>query len=236
MALLEVKELVSGYRDLDVLHGLNFQLEAGQFVSIVGSNGAGKTTLLRTISGLLKPRSGEIWLAGERVDGLEPHAIVERGITQVPEGRQLFPYMTVLENLEVGSYNRAARAQRQETLAMMFELFPILAERQQQQARTFSGGEQQMLATARALMSRPRLLMLDEPSWGLAPILVSRLFETLKQINQRGTTILLVEQNVGAALRLADHAYVLERGQIVLDGPGQELLARDELRAAYLGV
>lgn len=236
MALLEVKGLISGYRDLTVLHGLSFQVEQGQFVAIVGSNGAGKTTLLRTISGLLKPRAGEIWLDGQRIDGLEPHQIVERGVTQVPEGRQLFPYMTALENLEIGSYTREARARRAETLAMIFELFPVLAERQQQQARTFSGGEQQMLATARALMARPKLLMLDEPSWGLAPIMVSRLFQTLQEINRQGTTILLVEQNVSTALQIAHYAYVIERGQLVLEGPGRELLQRDELRAAYLGV
>ena len=236
MALLSVAGLVSGYKDLTVLHAIDFAIEPGQFVAIVGSNGAGKTTLLRTISGLLRPRSGAITFDGRRIDGLEPHAIVERGVVQVPEGRQLFPYMTVLENLEVGSYTKEARARRAETLQTIFELFPILEERKGQQARTFSGGEQQMLATARALMARPKILMLDEPSWGLAPLLVARLFASLRRINEQGTTVLLVEQNVVAALGMADHAYVLERGQLVLHGPGPELLQKDELRAAYLGV
>ena len=236
MALLEVQDLVSGYKDVPILHGNTFRVEEGQVVTIVGSNGAGKTTLLRTISGLLRPFAGQILFDGAPVHGQEPHAIVERGIVHIPEGRQLFAYLTVKENLIVGSHTRAARARRRETLQMVLDLFPVLAERQNQQAGTLSGGEQQMLATARALMARPRLLMLDEPSWGLAPMLVQRLFETVREINRQGVTILLVEQNVYQGLSMANHAYVLERGSIVTEGGGPELLGNAELKAAYLGL
>jgi branched-chain amino acid transport system ATP-binding protein len=236
MPLLDVKDLHSGYKDVPILHGNTFHVDEGQIVTIVGSNGAGKTTLLRTISGLLHPVAGTIVFQGQPIHGQEPHHIVEQGIVQVPEGRQLFGHMTVKENLVVGSHIRAARDRRQESLQMVFALFQVLAERQNQQASTLSGGEQQMLATARALMARPRLLMLDEPSWGLAPMLVQRLFETLRQINQQGVTILLVEQNVYQALSMAHHAYVLERGNIVMQGGGQELLNNAELKASYLGL
>jgi branched-chain amino acid transport system ATP-binding protein len=191
---------------------------------------------LRTISGLLHPFSGTIVFQDQPIHGQEPHRIVEQGIVQVPEGRQLFGHLTVRENLVVGSHISAARQQRQETMQMVFDLFPVLAERHNQSALTLSGGEQQMLATARALMARPRLLMLDEPSWGLAPMLVQRLFETLRQINRQGMTILLVEQNVYQALSMAHHAYVLERGNIVMQGGGQELLNNAELKATYLGL
>jgi branched-chain amino acid transport system ATP-binding protein len=234
--LLEVQELQSGYKDVPVLHGISFQINAGEIVTIVGSNGAGKTTLLRTISGLLSPTEGAIRFAGEAMHGLEPHLVVEKGIVQVPEGRQLFGHLTVYENLMVGSHIKEARKQRRETLQMIFDLFPVLAERRNQLARTLSGGEQQMLATARALMARPKLLMLDEPSWGLAPMLVRRLFETILQINRQGVTIFLVEQNVYQALSMAHRAYVLERGTLVMQGGGKELLENPELKAAYLGL
>jgi branched-chain amino acid transport system ATP-binding protein len=236
MPLLDVTDLHSGYQDVPILHGNTFHVDEGQIVTIVGSNGAGKTTLLRTISGLLHPFAGSIVFQGQPIHGQTPHQIVEQGIVQVPEGRQLFGHMTVKDNLVVGSHIRAARDQRRESLQMVFALFQILAERQNQQASTLSGGEQQMLATARALMARPRLLMLDEPSWGLAPMLVQHLFETIRQINRQGVTILLVEQNVYQALSMAHHAYVLERGNIVMQGGGQELLNNAELKASYLGL
>ena len=236
MPLLEVRGLRSGYKDVPVLHGVSFHVDAGEVVTILGSNGAGKTTLLRTISGLLHPFAGEMVFEGEPIHGLPPHRIVEKGVVQVPEGRQLFGHLTVRENLMVGSHIPQARARRAETLATLVELFPVLAERQGQLARTLSGGEQQMLATARALMARPRLLMLDEPSWGLAPILARRLFEALGRINRQGVTIVLVEQNVLQALTLAHRGYVLERGSLVMQGTGRELLDNPELRTAYLGL
>jgi branched-chain amino acid transport system ATP-binding protein len=236
MPLLEVQELHSGYKDVPVLHGIAFHVDEGEVVTIVGSNGAGKTTLLRTISGLLSPTAGQILFRRQPIHTLPPHAIVEKGVVQVPEGRQLFSYLTVRENLLVGSHLKQARRQRQQTLSMIFDLFPVLAERQQQMAMTLSGGEQQMLATARALMACPTLLMLDEPSWGLAPILVRRLFETIVEINRQGVAILLVEQNVYRALSMAHRAYVLERGSLVMQGGGKELLERPELKAAYLGL
>jgi branched-chain amino acid transport system ATP-binding protein len=236
MSLLEVQGLESGYKDVPVLHGLSFHVDEGEIVTIVGSNGAGKTTLLRTISGLLVPFAGSIRFLGEPIEGLPPHRIVEKGIVQVPEGRQLFGHLTVQENLIVGSHIRQARAQRAKTLEMIFELFPILAERQEQAAQTLSGGEQQMLATARALMARPRVLMLDEPSWGLAPLLVRRLFEALGRISRQGVTIVLVEQNVHQALSMAHRGYVLERGALVMEGTGQALLEDATLKTAYLGL
>jgi branched-chain amino acid transport system ATP-binding protein len=236
MPLLEVRGLRAGYKDVPVLHGVSFHVDAGEVVTIVGSNGAGKTTLLRTISGLLHPFAGEMVFQGEPIHGLPPHRIVEKGVVQVPEGRQLFGHLTVRENLMVGSHIPEARARRAESLATLFELFPVLAERQAQLARTLSGGEQQMLATARALMACPRLLMLDEPSWGLAPILARRLFEALGRINRQGVTIVLVEQNVQQALTLAHRGYVLERGSLVMQGTGKELLDNPELRTAYLGL
>lgn len=236
MPLLEVNDLHSGYKDVPVLHGNSFRVEEGQIVTIVGSNGAGKTTLLRTVSGLLRPFAGSILFEGQPIHGQDPHRVVERGVVQIPEGRQLFPHLTVRENLVVGSHTSAARRRREETLHMVFDLFPVLAERQRQAAGTLSGGEQQMLATARALMACPRLLMLDEPSWGLAPMLAQRLFETVREINQRGVTILLVEQNVHQALSMAHRAYVLERGTFVMEGGGRELLENAELKASYLGL
>jgi len=236
MSLLEIRGLRSGYGDITVLRGVSIVVEAGQIVTLVGSNGAGKTTLLRTVSGLIRPMSGEILYDGQAIQCLPPHQVVAKGIVQVPEGRQLFPALSVQDNLRVGSYVPEARRRRQETIEEVFSLFPRLRERQQQRAGTLSGGEQQMLAVARALMARPKLLMMDEPSWGLAPILVNDLFEAIKRIQQTGTTVLLVEQNVYRALSIADQAYVLERGSITMDGTGPELLAREDLRAAYLGL
>ena len=236
MPLLEIRALQSGYEDITVLRGVSIVVQKGQIVTLVGSNGAGKTSLLRTISGLITPMAGEILYDGQPIQGRQPHEVVARGIVQVPEGRQLFPALSVQDNLRVGSYVPEARKRRQETLEMVFSLFPRLRERELQRAGTLSGGEQQMLAVARALMARPKLLMMDEPTWGLAPILVSDLFDAIKRIRQAGTTILLVEQNVYQALSIADHAYVLERGSISMEGTGPELLAREDLRAAYLGL
>jgi len=237
VALLEAKDLCSGYGDLPVLHGVSLQVERREIVAVVGSNGAGKTTLLRTISGLIEPISGEIIFDGESSQGMPPHKLVAKGISQVPEGRQLFNYLSVEQNLMVSSTTPRARARRKENFEMIFNLFNALKERKTQLAGTLSGGEQQMLATARGLMAHPLLLMMDEPSWGLAPILTNALFETILRINKEaGTTILLVEQNVYKALSHAHRGYVLERGNITMRGTGQELLANEDLKVAYLGL
>ena len=228
--------LHSGYKDVSVLHDLTFHVGAGEIVAIVGANGAGKTTLLRTLSGLLAPSAGHIAFKGEPIHGLPPHIIVRKGLVQVPEGRQLFGHLTVWENLVVGAYTQTARQAREQTLAMVFDMFPVLAERLRQVARTLSGGEQQMLAIARALMARPAMLMLDEPSWGLAPILVRRLFEAIEEINRQGVATLLVEQNVYRALSIAQRAYVLELGMLVMQGTGEELREHPDLKAFYLGL
>jgi branched-chain amino acid transport system ATP-binding protein len=236
MPLLEVRDLQAGYQRVPVLHGISFQVGEGEIVAIVGSNGAGKTTLLRTISGLLHPFSGQILMEGTSIAGMPPHRVVERGIVQVPEGRQLFPYLTVQQNLQVGSYAPGARAGRQESLESVYDLFPVLHERRSQLAGTLSGGEQQMLATARALMARPKLLMMDEPSWGLAPMLVRKLFATCCQINQRGCTLLLVEQQVQQALSISHRAYVMEGGYTVMEGESKALLEDPRLKESYLGM
>jgi len=236
MPLLEVKNLVSGYKKVPILHGISIQVEEKEILAVVGSNGAGKTTLVKTLSGQLHPFSGQILFDGLAIQGLPPHRIVERGIVQVPEGRQLFNYLTVRQNLQMGSYIQEARNHRRETLDVIFELFPALGERQEQLAGTLSGGEQQMLAIARGLMARPKLLMMDEPSWGLAPLLVRRLFENVCQINQQGCAILLVEQHVQQALSIADRGYVLERGSVVMEGKGQDLLKDERLKESYLGI
>lgn len=228
--------LHSGYKDVSVLHDLTFHVGAGEIVAIVGANGAGKTTLLRTISGLLAPSAGHIAFKGEPIHGLPPHIIVRKGLVQVPEGRQLFGHLTVGENLVVGAHTQTARQVREQTLRMVFDMFPVLAERLPQVARTLSGGEQQMLAIARALMARPAMLMLDEPSWGLAPILVRRLFEAIEEINRQGVATLLVEQNVYRALSIAHRAYVLELGVLVMQGTGEELREHPDLKAFYLGL
>jgi branched-chain amino acid transport system ATP-binding protein len=224
------------YGDLQALWDVSFKAEKGSITVIVGPNGAGKTTTLKTISGLLRPRSGSISFLGERIDNAPPHRIAELGISHIPEGRRLFPNMTVLENLMTGAYTRKAWEKRNETLEWIFQLFPILKERRNQLAKTLSGGEQQMLAIGRGLMSRPKLLMLDEPSLGLAPKLVLFTFNIVKQIHEEGVTILLVEQNVRQALELADKAYVLETGRIILEGEGKELLESEYIKKAYLGI
>jgi branched-chain amino acid transport system ATP-binding protein len=236
MPLLDIKNLVSGYKKISVLHGISIQVEGKEILAVVGSNGAGKTTLLKTISGLLPPFSGEILFEQTPIHGLEPYRIVEKGVVQVPEGRQLFNFLTVQQNLQVGSHVAEARQRRADTLKSIFDLFPVLSERRQQLAGTLSGGEQQMLATARALMARPQMLMMDEPSWGLAPMLVHRLFQTIGVINKQGCTILLVEQHVQQALSIASRGYVLERGNVVMQGGGQELLKDERLKESYLGM
>ncbi|MEM2841639.1 MAG: ABC transporter ATP-binding protein [Candidatus Bathyarchaeia archaeon] len=236
MLLLRISNLNVYYGDLQALFDLSLEVNEGEIVSIVGSNGAGKTTTLKTISGLIQPRSGMIEFMGERIDGLPPHQIVENGISQIPEGRRIFPYMSALENLLLGAFTRRAREKRLETLKWVYGIFPVLKEREGQLAGTLSGGEQQMLAIGRGLMSRPKLLMLDEPSLGLAPMIVRKIFEIIEQLKKEGITILLVEQNVQRALTLADRGYVLESGRIELKGEGKELLQNPHIKKAYLGL
>ena len=236
MSLLELRGVEVAYGDLPALRGVSVSVEAGETLSVVGANGAGKTTMLRAISGLMRPRAGEILLDGERLDRMPTHAIVERGVVQVPEGRKIFPSLTVLENLELGSYLAAAKARRRQGLAEVFGLFPRLEERLRQAAGTMSGGEQQMLAIGRALMGRPRVLMLDEPSLGLAPLVVTEIFRIIGEINRLGTTVLLVEQNTRQALALSRRGYVLENGRVALEGSGAELLADEHVKRAYLGM
>jgi branched-chain amino acid transport system ATP-binding protein len=236
VSLLELAGVDVAYGDLPALTGVDLVVEAGETLSVVGANGAGKTTMLRTISGLLRPRRGEVRFDGERIDRLPCHRVVERGVVHVPEGRKIFPSLSVRENLELGSYIRTARARRAESLERVLTLFPRLRERAGQAAGTLSGGEQQMLAIGRALMTGPRLLMLDEPSLGLAPIVVTEIFRTIAAINATGTTVLLVEQNTRQALALSRRGYVLENGRVVLVGSGAELLGNDHVKRAYLGM
>ncbi len=234
--LLELRKINAGYGDLQVLWDVDLTVDKGEIVSLLGSNGAGKTTTLRVISGLLKPFSGRVMFNGGDITKLPSNKRVEMGLALVPEGRQLFPEMTVLDNLEMGAYTKRARGKFHDTLEWVFTLFPKLKERKTQLAGTMSGGEQQMLAIARGLMSRPEVLMMDEPSMGLAPKLVLEIFGTIKKLREEGVTILLVEQNAKAALDVSDRAYILETGKIVLQGPAQELLGKDEVRKAYLGI
>ncbi|KRT73031.1 MAG: Fe(3+)-transporting ATPase, branched-chain amino acid transport system ATP-binding protein [Candidatus Rokubacteria bacterium CSP1-6] len=232
-ALLRVDGIEVAYGQVPAVRGASLEVRPGEIVALIGSNGAGKTTTLRAISGLLPIRRGLIEFEGDRLDGLSSSKVVGRGIAHVPEGRQLFPTMTVLENLELGA--GAAKALKAESLEWVFELFPRLRERRRQLAGTLSGGEQQMVAIGRGLMARPKLLMLDEPSLGLAPVVVRAIFDNLVEINRRGMAILLVEQNVLRALQLSHRGYVLENGQIVLDGPRDTLLADGHIKQAYLG-
>ena len=236
MSLLRIDGIEVGYGDLTAVRDVSLEVREGEVVALIGANGAGKTTTLRALSGLLPLRRGRIELDGQRLDGLGSAQVAARGIAHVPEGRQLFPTVTVRENLELGARTRAARQARARTLDRVFELFPRLLEREAQLAGTLSGGEQQMCAIGRGLMAQPRLLLLDEPSLGLAPVMVKLIFETLQAINTRGTTILLVEQNVPRALALAHRGYVLENGRIVLDGPRETLQQSPHIRQAYLGL
>ncbi|MEV6318910.1 ABC transporter ATP-binding protein [Streptomyces sp. NPDC051776] len=234
-ALLEVEDLRVAYGKIEAVKGISFSVEAGQVVTLIGTNGAGKTTTLRTLSGLLKPLSGAVRFDGKPLNGTPAHKIVALGLAHSPEGRHIFPRLTIAENLQLGAFLRkdtdGIRADQQRA----YELFPILGERRNQAAGTLSGGEQQMLAMGRALMSRPKLLMLDEPSMGLSPIMMQKIMATITELKSQGTTILLVEQNAQAALSLADHGHVMEIGKIVLSGTGQDLLHDESVRKAYLG-
>jgi branched-chain amino acid transport system ATP-binding protein len=236
LPMLEVVGLQVVYGDVQALWGVDFTVPAGRIVTLLGANGAGKTTTLRALSGLVRPRSGRIRFEGRDVTGLAPHAVVALGVSHIPEGRHLWPGMTVLENLELGAFPSRARRRRREGLERVFALFPRLRERHRQLAGTLSGGEQQMVAIGRALMARPRLLMLDEPSLGLAPLVVAELFETIVRINADGVTVLLVEQNVHQALRIAHEGYVLETGRIVTAGPAHDLREQPYVKEAYLGL
>jgi branched-chain amino acid transport system ATP-binding protein len=235
--VLTLEQIDVYYGNIQALWEVSLGVEGGEIITIVGSNGAGKSTILRSITGLIKPRKGSITFDSRRIDALSPDEIVRRGVSMVPEGRELFPRMTVRENLELGAaYIDRAYGQATESLDWVLTLFPVLRERSKQQAGTLSGGEQQMLAIGRALMSRPKLLMLDEPSLGLAPLLVAGVFRTVQQINQEGVTVLLVEQNVRQSLTLAHRAYVLENGRMVMEGEGKELIADKHVKEAYLGL
>jgi branched-chain amino acid transport system ATP-binding protein len=236
MALLEIRDIDVYYGDVQVIFGLGLEIREGEVVSIIGGNGAGKSTLLKTVSGLLHPRRGEIRFEGREIQQSPPEAIVERGVVHVPEGRRLFSLMTVLDNLIVGAHNSRARAKAAETLETVYGLLPRLQERENQMAMTLSGGEQQMVAIGRGLMARPKLLMLDEPSLGLAPILIHSIFETVRQIADQGTTVLLVEQDVKHSLSLSDRGYVLEHGRIAMEGPAAQLLGDPHVKTAYLGL
>jgi branched-chain amino acid transport system ATP-binding protein len=235
MALLELDDVHTFYGTIHALRGISMSVDEGEIVTLIGSNGAGKSTTLRTISGLLRPRQGSVSLRGQRLDGLRPHEIVERGVCQSPEGRRVFGRMSVHENLEMGAFSRKDAAKITQDFARVYELFPRLKERESQKAGTLSGGEQQMLAIGRALMASPKLLLLDEPSMGLAPILVEQIFDIIRTINEQGTTVLLVEQNALMALGIANRGYILQTGEIVLTDVAERLASNPEVRRAYLG-
>jgi len=235
MALLELRDVHTYYGNIHALKGLTLSVEAGEIVTLIGANGAGKSTTLKTISGLLRPRSGEIWFDGNRIDGTTAHAIVALGISQSPEGRRIFPRMTVRENLEMGAFQRVMGRETDADFERVYTLFPRLKERRDQNGGTLSGGEQQMLAIGRALMARPKVLLLDEPSMGLAPILVEQIFDIIKDINASGTTVLLVEQNALMALGIARRGYILQTGEIVLHDVADKLIVNPEVQKAYLG-
>lgn len=236
MALLEVKNLDVFYGDVQVIFDLSLRVEEGEVVSIIGGNGAGKSTLLKTISGLMHPTRGEITFENQAIHRSSPENIVEFGIVQIPEGRRLFTLMSVEDNLIVGAYNKRADSEKEGRLGEVYQLFPRLAERKTQMAMTLSGGEQQMVAIGRGLMAKPKLLMLDEPSLGLAPILIKNIFETVRKIATQGTTVLLVEQDVKHSLSLSDRGYVLEHGRIAMEGSAKELLENPHIKTAYLGL
>ena len=235
MSLLKVTDLRVSYGGIEALKGISFDVEEGQIVTLIGANGAGKSTTLRAISGLVHPSGGTVEFAGKDVTGADTQKIVEGGIALVPEGRRVFPNLTVLENLKIGAYLRRDDAAVRQDLEEIFELFPRLKERQWQLAGTLSGGEQQMLAVGRAMMTHPKLMMMDEPSLGLAPLVVKDIFRIIQILKQRGITILLIEQNANAALKCADYGFVMETGRITLSGTGAELLSNEQVKAAYLG-
>jgi branched-chain amino acid transport system ATP-binding protein len=234
MALLDIEDIHTFYGGIEALKGISVTVEEGEVVTLIGANGAGKSTTLKTISGLLRPREGEIWFDGKRLDGTPAHEVVVLGISQAPEGRRIFPRMTVRENLELGAFLRSDDSIESD-IRRVFDLFPRLEERERQKAGTMSGGEQQMLAIGRALMGRPKLLLLDEPSMGIAPILVERIYETIAEINKQGTTILLVEQNANYALGVSHRGYVLETGKVALTDASASLRENPEVQKAYLG-
>jgi branched-chain amino acid transport system ATP-binding protein len=236
MAMLEVNNIHTYYGNIHALKGISITVEENEIVTLIGGNGAGKTTTLRTISGLIQPRSGEVFFEGEKISETPAHELVYRGITMVPEGRGIFARLTVFENLDMGAYSMKDRSTFDDDLDRVFQLFPRLKERRTQVAGTLSGGEQQMLATGRALMARPRLMLMDEPSMGLAPILVESVFKTIQEINKTGTTILLVEQNATVALSVADRGYVLQTGEIVLKDSAENLRQNEMVQKAYLGM
>ena len=236
MAMLELRNVTAGYGAFTALWDVSLSVGAGEAVAVVGPNGAGKTTLLRVVSGLLPPRSGELELGGERITGRKAHEVVARGIAHVPEGRRIFPVLTVADNLKMGAFLPAARRRFAESLARVYDLFPVLAERQSQRAGSLSGGEQQMLAIGRAIMSRPKLILLDEPSMGLAPVLVLRLFDLIRRVREEGYTILVVEQNVRQVLKIVDRAYLLEVGRIRMEGRAADLSEDEFVRKAYVGL
>ena len=233
--MLRIEDLRAGYGELEILHGIDLEVREGEVVALIGANGAGKTTTLKTISGVVRASTGSITFEGQGIHNWQPRQIVSEGLIQVPEGRKLFPELSVRDNLSLGSYRRG-RSEADDTVDEVFELFPLLRERSDQTAGTLSGGEQQMLAIGRALMGKPRLLMLDEPSLGLAPMLVADIFEVVRDLRRRGLTVMLVEQNAVHALQLSDRGYVLENGSVVLEGTGEELLGDDRVRSAYLGL
>ena len=233
--MLKIDNIDVYYGAIHALKGISLEVNEGEIVTLIGANGAGKSTTLRTISGLLKPKTGSITFLGQNIAGVRAHEIVKKGISQVPEGRRVFAEMTVMENLDLGAFVRKDKAGIQQDLKHVFELFPRLEERKNQSAGTLSGGEQQMLAMGRALMSRPKLLLLDEPSMGLAPLLIKEIFNIIVDINKSGTTVLLVEQNANMAPSIANRAYVLETGRITLSGKAQDLAASEDVRKAYLG-
>lgn len=235
MSMLEIKDLKVNYGMIQAIKGVSFHVEQGEIIALIGANGAGKTTILHTITGLLSPKEGHVFFEGTDITKIPAHKIVPMGMAHVPEGRRVFSNLTVLQNLKMGAYTRKDRAEVQKSLKKVYARFPRLEERQNQMAGTLSGGEQQMLAMGRAMMSKPRLLMLDEPSMGLAPILVEQIFEMIKELHKGGTTILLVEQNAQMALSVADRGYVLETGLISLSGTGAELASSPEVKKAYLG-
>lgn len=236
MSLLEVDKIDVFYDEVQALWEVSLQVDEGEVVCIIGANGAGKSTILNTISGLIQSSAGNIRFREQTVENLPPERIVEAGIVQIPEARRLFPFMTVEENLDMGAYNKRAQNNKSQTLKEVFDLFPVLQERRSQLARTLSGGEQQMVAIGRGLMAKPGLLMLDEPSLGLAPLLVKAVFEAIRQINEAGTTVLLVEQDVQHSLMLSHRGYVLENGRVVMEGSGQGLLEDPHIKTAYLGI
>ena len=233
--VLKLEQVTVGYGAIIALKGISLSVNQGEIVTLIGANGAGKSTTLRTISGLLKPQSGNVYFDGENISGLRPHEIVLRGVSQAPEGRGIFSNLSVEDNLELGAFTRKDNASIRKDKETVFELFPILKERRGQEGGTLSGGEQQMLAIGRAMMARPKLLLLDEPSLGLAPQIITQIFKVIQNLNEQGSTILLVEQNANKALHIAHKAYVLETGKIVLSGPARDLLNNPDVKKAYLG-